>query len=414
MYVTRNVSPISMKHQGLAGLASLPSVLPGMNTLSPLHEVHRVGLVGTGFIASGFARLLMRKGGDLMLSSVLSRRTPAEAAGLAFEDHLTTSIDELLDSSDVIIECSGDVLHATEVINRAVRAGKPVVTMNSEFHVTTGSYFVGKGLVTEAEGDQPGCLAALREEAEAMGFTPVVYGNMKGFLNHHPDPEEMKYWSGKQGISLAQTTSFTDGTKIQIEQAFVANAFGATITRQGLEGPDASDLNTTAFSLAEKAMALGSPIADYVLAPGKVAGVFVVCTHDDADRSALRYLKMGDGPFYLLLKNYHLCQYEILKTVRRVLGGGGALLTNSARPTISVVGIAKRDIPAGTHMARAIGSFLVRGEAARVQDVRGHVPIGLLQDAVTRRQIVAGQVIGFEDVDLPDSLAQGIARSIFA
>lgn len=413
MYVTNNISPISMKHQGLGSLAGMQSAMPAMATLSPLHKVHRVGLVGTGFIASGFARLLARKGGDLVLSSVLSRRTPAAAAGLAYEEHLTTSADELLDSSDVIIECSGDVLHATEVISRAVLAGKPVITMNSEFHVTTGSYFVGKGLVTEAEGDQPGCLAALREEADAMGFTPLVYGNMKGFLNHHPDPEEMKYWSGKQGISLAQTTSFTDGTKIQIEQAFVANAFGATVTRQGLEGPEAGDLNTTAFSLAQKAMAIGSPIADYVLAPGKVAGVFVVCTHEDADQSALRYLKMGDGPYYLLLKNYHLCQYEILKTVRRVLSGGGALLTNSAQPTISVVGIAKHDMPAGTHISRAIGSFQIRGEAAKIQDVRGHVPIGLLQDAVTRRKVIAGQVIGFDDVDLPDSLAQSIARTIF-
>jgi len=28
--------------------------------------------------------------------------------------------------------------------------------------------------------------------------------------------------------------------------------------------------------------------------------------------------------------------------------------------------------------------------------------------------VLAGQVIGFEDVDLPDSLAHTIARSIFA
>ena len=45
---------------------------------------------------------------------------------------------------------------------------------------------------------------------------------MKGFLNHHPTPGEMRYWAKRQGISLRQVTSFTDGTKIQIEQAFVA------------------------------------------------------------------------------------------------------------------------------------------------------------------------------------------------
>ena len=45
-----------------------------------------------------------------------------------------------------------------------VRAGRPVVTMDSELQVTTGSYFVGQGYITEADGDQPGCLARLHEE----------------------------------------------------------------------------------------------------------------------------------------------------------------------------------------------------------------------------------------------------------
>ena len=34
----------------------------------------------------------------------------------------------------------------------ACRTGRSVVTMNTEVHVTAGSYFVDKGLVSEAEG----------------------------------------------------------------------------------------------------------------------------------------------------------------------------------------------------------------------------------------------------------------------
>ena len=100
----------------------------------------------------------------------------------------------------------------------------------------------------------------VREEAIMMGFKPLVYGNMKGFLNHHPTPEEMAYWAGKQGISIAQTTSFTDGTKIQIEQALIANCFGATITRQGMEGPKATDVTKAAIDLARTAAELGQAI----------------------------------------------------------------------------------------------------------------------------------------------------------
>jgi predicted homoserine dehydrogenase-like protein len=373
----------------------------------------RIGLVGTGFIASGFARLVRNHATDLTLSAVLTRRPLGLADGFPFPEQLTHSVQELLDKSDLIVECSGDVLHATSVIDTALRAGKPVVTMNSEFHVTTGSWFADKGLLTEAEGDQPGSIAALREEAVMMGFKPLVYGNMKGFLNHHPTPEEMAYWAGKQGISVAQTTSFTDGTKIQIEQALVANGFGGTITRQGMDGPKAADVTKAAIELARTAAERGQAISDYVLSPGN-AGVFVVGTHDQSEWKALNYLKLGDGPYYVLVRPFHLCQYEIIKTVRRVLNGGGVLLNNSSLPTVSIVGIAKTDMPAGTRIDRAIGGFQVRGEAARISDVRGHVPIGMIQDAVLTRPVSAGQTLSFDDVELPDTLALRIARELYA
>ena len=41
----------------------------------------------------------------------------------------------------------------------------------------------------------------------------------------------MLHWSRRNGISLPMVTAFTDGTKLQIEQALVANGLGATIAR---------------------------------------------------------------------------------------------------------------------------------------------------------------------------------------
>ncbi len=150
-----------------------------------------------------------------------------------------------------------------------------------------------------------------------------------------------------------------------------------------------------------------------MLAPGK-AGVFVVGTHDAEEWKALNYLKLGDGPYYVLVKNFHLCQYEIVKTVRRVINGGGVLLNNSTHPTLSIVGIAKTALPVGTRIDRAIGGFQVRGEAARIQDVPGHVPMGLIQNAVITRPVEAGQILSFDDVELPDSLALNISRKLYA
>jgi predicted homoserine dehydrogenase-like protein len=376
-----------------------------------MSHIRPIGLAGTGFIASGFARLV-RSNPDYRIAAVLTRRRFASLADFPCDGVITGSIDELIERSDLIVECSGDPIHATTVVSRALAAGRPVVTMDSEFHVTTGSWFVGRGLLTEAEGDQPGCLAALHEEAVAMGFEPLVYGNMKGFLDHHPTPENMRHWADLQGFSLNQTTSFTDGTKLQIEQALIGNGMGATISRRGLEGPRTDDTEGTARDLAALAERVGRPIADYVVSRGQPPGVFIAARHQASERGALRNIKMGDGPYYVLTRNYHLCALEIIKTVKRVFAGGGILLDNSAEPGLGVVAIAKRPIAAGQRIGQPIGGFDLRGEAARLDKAGDAVPIGILKGAVLRHAVEPGQVLRWSDVDIPDSMAHDIARRL--
>ena len=227
------------------------------------------------------------------------------------------------------------------------------MTVNAELQVTTGSYLAGKGFLTEAEGDQPGSLAALREDALQMGFQPLVYGNMKGYLNHDPSPEDMAYWANRQGISVDQTTSFTDGTKVQIEQVIIGNGLGATITRQGMEGLASTNLDDSASLLGMMAERVGQPIVDYVIPSGYPAGgVFLVGRHDEDQARAIEYFKLGRGPFYTLVRPFHLCSLEVGKTVRRVLSGGGVLLNNSTEPTLGVAAIAKRAMKPGELIER--------------------------------------------------------------
>jgi len=215
----------------------------------PTSEIKKIGVSGTGMIARGFVRLIKKHYPDMEISRVLTRRPLSTMADFPLADVLTNSLDELIDHSDLIVECSGDVFHGTSVIERAFEAGLQVVTVNAELQVTTGSFLAGRGFLTEAEGDQPGSLAALHEDALQMGFQPLVYGNMKGYLNHDPSPEDMAYWANRQGISVDQTTSFTDGTKVQIEQVIIGNGLGATITRQGMEGLASTNLDDSASLL---------------------------------------------------------------------------------------------------------------------------------------------------------------------
>lgn len=364
----------------------------------------RIGIVGSGFVAEGIVSNFERFP-SFEITSVLTRRDLTSCKDFPREDLLTNDLGHLIESSDLIIECSGDVLHATKVVKECLDAGLPVVTMDAEFHATTGSYFVGRGLLTEAEGDQPGSLAALKEEAELMGFSPLAYCNVKGFQNLNPSIEDMTYWSQKNGYSLQQTVSFTDGTKLQIEQTLVANGLGAHIAKEGMLGPIVSTLEEGTRILGELATDFGQPISDYVLSPQVPPGVFIVAEHGSELRNNLRAYKMGDGPYYAILRPYHLCHFEIPKTISRVLAGQGKLLDNSAVPNVSVAAIAKRVLTPGTTIKRGIGGFDVRGEAVRILDHADHVPIGLLVNARVRNRIEPGQVIKMNDVDLPDSLA---------
>jgi predicted homoserine dehydrogenase-like protein len=371
-----------------------------------------VGIVGTGFVARTLARALLRTT-DLGVAAVLTRRSIPSIEDFPVAERLTRSLDDLLDKAELIVECSGDPRHAADVVAAAFQRGHPVVTMNSEFHVTCGSHFVGKGYLTEAEGDQPGALAALAEDARAMGFEPLVYGNMKGFLDRDPSPDSMRDWARRFGFSLEQVTSFTDGTKLQFEQALVANGLGASIAQPGMLGLAAEDRLAAQTELARRALELGSPLSDYIVHSGLPPGVFVAARHDDTERETLRTYKLGPGPSYVLERPFHLCALEISKTIRRALRGDPPLLHNSAAPTISVAAIAKRDLAAGHRIRRGMGGFDLRGEAVIAAESPGHLPIGIVHDAVLVHPVAAGCRLSWKDAELPDCLAVRIARSLF-
>jgi len=382
-------------------------------SLLDVEEVKRfkIGIIGSGFIGGGLAKLLLQHP-EYELSYVLTRTETSKRDDFISADKLTNSLSDLIESSDLIVECSGDAIYATENINEILKFDIPVVTMNSEFHVTTGSYFVDKGLVTEAEGDQPGVQAILHEEALSMGFKPIVYANIKGFLNENPSKEDMQYWGSKSNLSLEMVTSFTDGTKVEIEQVLVANGLGAGIAQEGLVKLQSDDMLEGGTILADKAKELGHPVSDYLLSAKLPAGVFLVVEHDEDQQDALRYYKLGEGPYYVLERTYHLCHLEIIKTIKRVLSGGGVLLNNGDSPQFSVAAVAKHDLKAGSTIKKAIGSFDVRGIAVEISKNLNHVPIGLISDAILKHDIKEGEKIYFDDVELPESLALSVWKEI--
>ena len=76
-----------------------------------LNRKHRIGLVGTGFIGSGLARLI-KSSPDFEISNVLTRRDSANINGFN-ADLITNSINQLVDNADIVFESSGDVVLTT-------------------------------------------------------------------------------------------------------------------------------------------------------------------------------------------------------------------------------------------------------------------------------------------------------------
>lgn len=381
-----------------------------MNYSTSPDKPTRVGVSGTGFIGRGLLAVLANAD-DFEMGRVLSQR-PAKEVESVDRELLTRSVDEMVESCDIVVECSGDVWRAAEVVEAAMRAGRPVVTMGTEFHVTVGSYYVDQGYLTEAEGDQPGCLAAHAEDVESMGFKPIVYGNIKGFLNHAPTEEEMDYWSKKNGISVEQTISFTDGTKMQMEQVLAANHFGADVQCRGMVGTQSLPLEVAGAELGRLAKARGNALSDYVLNRNLPAGVFVVAEHPFERPEVLRYLKLGDGPYYTLLRNYHLCHLEMIKTLRRVVAGKAPLINNSAHPRVTVAPVAKRALVSGELVVRAAGGYQLRGEAVMMAEVPDAVPLGLLDGARVVRPVESGQTLTWADVELREGAALSAALAL--
>lgn len=371
----------------------------------------RVGVVGTGFVGRRLVEALSSGVDGVDLSGVLSRRPAACSSWLDAELH-TSSVERLADRSDLLVEVSGDAAFAAEICLAALERGVGVVTLNSEFHVTVGSFFVGRMFLTEGLGDQPGCSAALHRKALDMGFAPLAHINYKGFLNHNPSPQDMAYWAAKQDLSVAQTTSFTDGTKLQIEQTFLANGLGLDIAREGLLGGEIPT-HTALQDHARAAEALGAPIADFASARDAPPGVALAARHDLAIRTPeytpFKRLMTPEGPYYVLVQPYHLIHFELAATLADLARTPSAnwrpLLDNGPAPRIGVAALVKRPMRAGETIARAAGGFDTRGVAVRIAERPDHVPICLLDGATLLRPVEPGQILGFDDVDLVPTTA---------
>ena len=177
-------------------------------------------------------------------------------------------------------------------------------------------------------------------------------------------------------------TSFADGTKMNFEQAIVANATGMTVARRGMLGRDHRghiDELTTPYDV-DQLRELGG-IVDTWSARSPGPGVFVLATHDDPkQRHYLNLYKLGKGPLYCFYTPYHLCHFEAPITVARAV-----LFGDAASPAGCAHGRGVSPRPSATcgpaEVLDGLGGYITYGEAERADVTAPNAccPIGLAE-----------------------------------
>ncbi len=321
-----------------------------------------------------------------------------------------TTDGELLASceqTDVFIESSNAIIEGARHAIKAIEAGAHIVMMNYEAELMYGPHLLklaeSKGLVyTCADGDQPTVIKTLVDELELWGFDLVMAGNMKGFHDLYTDPIKIAPEADKRNLDHKMCSSYTDGSKLCVEMAVLANALDLRTHVPGMHGPRIKSIYDIFDHFDfEEIYKNKQGVVDYVLGAEPKGGVFAIgYTDEPFQQYTLNWFppNMGPGPFYLFYRPYHLGHIEAMACVAEAYLDGSARLKPEAGMKTNVFCYAKKELNKGD-MLDGMGGFASYGwiENIETQSTPG-VPICLSDNLVLKRAIPTDQRISIDDV----------------
>jgi predicted homoserine dehydrogenase-like protein len=391
----------------------------------------RVAIVGAGFMGRSIAGQIGRAVPGMRVVAVASRRLEDAEQALAAagrEDVVAArDLDEVeralrggqavaseapvdvarARGSEVVIEATGDVECGARVTLAAVERGKHVVLVNADVDATLGpvlrTYAEEAGvIVTGVDGDEPAVAMNLYRYVRAIGYRPVLAGNMKGFYDPHRTPETQRAFAEAAGQRPRIVTSFADGTKLSMEATILANATGLRVGRRGMVGYRCEHvLDLLELVTADELLPEGR--VDFTLGAKPGSGAFVVGFGETPDGgAAMRYFKMGDGPLYLFYQPFHLPHVEAPLTAARAVLFRDAAVSPRGAPVCETVAYAKRDLAAG-EVLDGVGGYDCYGlvDNATTTSAEELLPIGLAQGCRLLVDVPADTPIRRAEVEPP-------------
>ncbi|KPK65548.1 MAG: hypothetical protein AMK73_02670 [Planctomycetes bacterium SM23_32] len=386
----------------------------------------RVGIVGCGQMGSGLAHAIRNVTG---MSVAAIADIEAQRAVDAFDslgrpadeivvtDRLGAAQDALrqgralvtpdamlmprLEGLEVNVEATGVPEVGAAVAWSSIMNRKPVVMLNVETDVTVGPILNhlarrSGSVYTVASGDEPGVCKMLYEQAVVMGFEVVCLGKGKNNpINLAATPESCAEEAAAKGMNPKMLASFQDGTKTMVEMAAVCNATGLVPDVPGMHGPkvELEDLARTFIPREDGGILARRGVVDF--STGRIApGVFaVVYSGDERVRKDMKFITGAEGPYYVQLRPYHLCDLETPQSVAEAVLLGEVTVCSETL-NAEVVAVAKRDLKAGEAVG-GIGGTDFYGRIYAYAEARelGGVPVGIAAGGTVQRGVPRGELL---------------------
>lgn len=308
---------------------------------------------------------------------------------------------------DAVIEATNSILEGGHYAVMALSHKKHLILMNSEIDLIFGPYltYLAKEndlIFTSCDGDQYGVIKHLIDELQFWGFELVMAGNIKGFLDRYANPTNIIPEADKRNLDYKMCTSYTDGTKLNIEMAILANAYGLATPVPGMNGPCATHVSEVfqKFDFSDIWKERKS-VVDYILGAEPGGGVYVIGYCDNPyQREMMTYYKMGKGPYYLFYRPYHLCHIEAMSGIIKAIWEKTPLLQPNFGFQTNVYSYAKRDLKRGEQLD-GIGGYTCYGliENCTNQIASPGLPICLADNIMLKRDIRKDEKILLADVN---------------
>jgi predicted homoserine dehydrogenase-like protein len=307
---------------------------------------------------------------------------------------------------DAVVEASSAIGAAVHHAVAALECRKHLILMNSEIDLTFGPLLsqiaAEQGVIcTSCDGDQYGVMKHVIDDLRFWGFELVMAGNIKGFLDRYANPATIVPEADKRRLDYRMCTAYTDGTKLNIEMAIIANACGLAAKTPGMYGPRAGHVREVfeRFNL-DMLWEDRQPFVDYLIGAEPAGGVFAIGHCDNPyQREMLSYYKMGNGPYFLFYRPYHLCHIEAMRTIIDAVSLGRCFLGPDYGMQTNVYAYAKNDLQAG-QVLDGVGGYTCYGKIENLQDNQtdAGLPICLADKVVLNRPRARDERIAMADI----------------